>query len=107
MWRGLAQFHGLHFSEKVLESDDSCYSKLLIADDNVSYGNDDESNEGIAAGDITASLEAESDLLEITCTDVLLAIQEHSSIGLNARLLAGFVVTQIHGLDSAPHSNST
>eukprot|EP00803_Ostreobium_quekettii_P004769 evm.model.scf_688.7 EVM.evm.TU.scf_688.7 scf_688:35808-39260(+) len=36
--------------------------------------------------------------LEITCTDVLLAMQEYQHIGLNDRLLEEFVVTQIHGL---------
>lgn len=102
LWRGLAQFHGLQLSEKVLESDDSCYSEISITIEDMSHVNEDESHTSIPSDDQPTSLEVDSDLLEITCTDVLLAMQEYSSTGLNARLLAGFVVIQIHGLDTAP-----
>ncbi|GMH37447.1 hypothetical protein BSKO_05320 [Bryopsis sp. KO-2023] len=106
IWRGLAQFHGLAFKAVVEEGtlgEKQVKLKIGGGEDSTSdeedseLGQDDSIPVGGGTGDGVGELEA--DPLEITCTDVLLAMQEYRHIGLNEELLAHFVVTQIHGLE--------
>lgn len=105
IWRGLAQFHGLAFKSVVTESEtDGRQVELVLGGEDSSDDEESESGQDESipvGGNVVEGAEGEldADPLEITCTDVLLAMQEYRNIGLNEELLAHFVVTQIHGLD--------
>lgn len=107
IFRGLAQFHGLSFKAVVAESDsDNRQANIVIGGEGSSSDEDGcepEQGDSVPAGgnavDDNVSGELNVDPLEITCTDVLLAMQEYRYTGLNEELLAYFVVTQIHGLE--------